>query len=229
MLRKILAAVGRAIKAMARGTWAALEDVFDEPGAALGRTWDTVTALAGVGKDAVGAAARGAEGTANAIGSMMPSVNVGGGGYVPPEPDEHRLNRPYSNKDLFRNPSSFDFDLDLSSQWLYAYAYLAGGRVWAVDGMEEGWRSLGRMCPDVKSWALALTETERGLVKAAGCEAMDHHLRGDALIPGVRSLASRNRVPDGILGGAPVTTKKPVVFELDDGWDMAPAPVATAI
>jgi hypothetical protein len=177
--------------------------------------------VAGFGRSTVGLAARGVEWTTDRIGAMMPNVTIGGGQMLPPEPPSER---PYSG---YAPKATLDFEPDMSPSWLYAFGYIAGGRIWAVDGMKEGWRTLGRYCPDVKAWALALTETERGLVRSAGCEAMDAHLRGEGLIPGVRTLAARNRKPDGILGDAPA--KKPVVFELDDGWDMSTAPMTSAL
>lgn len=208
MIGRILRAIGRAIKALGKGAWAALEDLYEQPGLALARTIDTARSI---GSAALGAV----EWTANTLGAIAPKVSLGGGGYIPPEPPSERLQRPYSQDILTRKVPGFE--PDMSPSWYAAYAYIVGGRAMELPGVAEDFAALARIAPDVQKWAISLSEVESDMVKRAGGDAMMAHLRGQKTIEGVRPLG-RRRVPDGILDTP--APKRGIAFELADGYDL---------
>jgi hypothetical protein len=214
MLKRILKAIGRALKALGKSGWAALEDAFDEPGLALSRTLDTAKSIGGAARGTV-------EWGASLVGAMMP--RIGGGGYVPPEP-EPEFKRPHSQDLLTRKLP--DFVPDMSPSWYAAAAYIMGGKAFEYPGVKEDFAALAKTDPRVHSWALDLSPTERKLVISAGFDAMVSHLKGIDTIDGVR-LAGKKRVPDGILDSVP--RAKPVPFELADGYGFADIPTAAPV
>jgi hypothetical protein len=203
ILRSVGSAVATAIKSVAKAVGrAVISGVKSIPGAirGVGRAGLGAVRLAGRVVSATArvgyrAALVGTGLAANAVNNLVGMFGRGGGTELP-EPDHGEVFSP-TDAWLEEMESAHEAHEIGEVETSFADNPDAQAYVYAVsDDKTRRTMDMSKMSPEVRSWCHSLCESERVLVKRAGCEKMLRHLEGRKMIQGVRKVKPREVILD---------------------------------